>query len=74
MRPDTLILVEAMPVDDSYFQHRSFVRIREFRKRGTTLLLVSHDKGAIHSICDGAILFNAGSVTIEGEPEAEMDF
>jgi lipopolysaccharide transport system ATP-binding protein len=74
IRPDILIVDEALSVGDAYFQHKSFDRIREFRKMGTTLLIVSHDKSAIQSICDRAILLNTGSVAMEGEPEAVMDY
>jgi lipopolysaccharide transport system ATP-binding protein len=74
MRPDILIVDEALSVGDAYFQHKSFDRIREFRKQGTTLLIVSHDKGAIQSICDRAILLNGGHLAMEGEPEAVMDY
>jgi lipopolysaccharide transport system ATP-binding protein len=74
IRPDILIVDEALSVGDAYFQHKSFDRIREFRKSGTTLLLVSHDKGSIQSICDRAIFLNAGQVAMEGEPEAVMDY
>ncbi len=73
-RPDVLIVDEALSVGDAYFQHKSFDRIREFRKQGTTLLIVSHDKGAIQSICERAILLNAGKLAMEGEPEAVMDY
>lgn len=73
-RPDVLIVDEALSVGDIYFQHKSFDRIREFRKQGTTLLIVSHDKGAIMAICDRAILLNAGELAMEGEPEAVMDY
>jgi len=73
-RPDVLIVDEALSVGDAYFQHKSFDRIREFRKQGTTLLLVSHDKGAIQSICDRAILLDAGKLAMQGEPEGVMDF
>lgn len=73
-RPDVLIVDEALSVGDAYFQHKSFDRIREFRKQGTTLLIVSHDKTAIQSICDRAILLNAGNLDMEGEPEAVMDY
>lgn len=73
-RPDVLIVDEALSVGDAYFQHKSFDRIREFRKQGTTLLIVSHDKQAIQSICDRAILLNAGELAMEGEPEAVMDY
>ena len=73
-RPDVLIVDEALSVGDTYFQHKSFERIREFRKQGTTLLIVSHDKQAIQSICDRAILLNAGRLAMEGQPEAVMDY
>ena len=74
IRPDILIVDEALSVGDAYFQHKSFERIREFRNRGTTLLIVSHDKQAIQSICDRAILINNGRLGMEGEPEAVMDY
>jgi lipopolysaccharide transport system ATP-binding protein len=73
-RPDILIVDEALSVGDEYFQHKSFDRIRQFRKQGTTLLLVSHDKSAVQALCDRAILLSGGSVAMEGEPEAVMDY
>lgn len=73
-RPDVLIIDEALSVGDAYFQHKSFDRIREFREQGTTLLIVSHDKTAIQSICDRAILLDAGHLAKEGSPEEIMDF
>lgn len=73
-RPDVLIVDEALSVGDVYFQHKSFDRIREFRKAGTTLLIVSHDKHAIQSICDRAILLDSGKLALEGDPEAVMDY
>jgi lipopolysaccharide transport system ATP-binding protein len=74
IRPDILIVDEALSVGDAYFQHKSFDRIREFRKQGTTLLIVSHDKQAIISICDRAFLLNAGHLATQGEPEAVMNY
>lgn len=74
VRPDILIVDEALSVGDTYFQHKCFDRIREFRKQGTTLLLVSHDKTAIQSICDRAILLSSGSILMEGEPESVLDY
>jgi lipopolysaccharide transport system ATP-binding protein len=73
-RPDILIVDEALSVGDSYFQHKSFERIREFRRGGTTLLIVSHDKGAIRTICDRAILLEGGQLRKEGNPEEIMDY
>ena len=74
IRPDILIVDEALSVGDAYFQHKSFDRIRQFRKQGTTLLIVSHDRQTIVSICDRALLLCAGSIVQEGRPEVVMDY
>lgn len=73
-RPDILIVDEALSVGDAYFQHKSFERIRSFRTAGTTLLIVSHDRSAIQSICDSAILLDGGRLAMHDRPEAVMDY
>jgi lipopolysaccharide transport system ATP-binding protein len=73
-RPDVLIVDEALSVGDAYFQHKSFARIRAFRDQGTTLLIVSHDRAAIQSLCNRAILLESGVVIKDGDPEEVMDF
>ena len=74
VRPDVLIVDEALSVGDAYFQHKSFNRIREFGKQGTSLLIVSHDRSAIQGLCDRAILLEKGRVAKDGSPEEVMDF
>ncbi|MEG0920878.1 MAG: ABC transporter ATP-binding protein [Comamonas sp.] len=74
VRPDVLIVDEALSVGDAYFQHKSFNKIREFREQGTSLLIVSHDRGAIQNLCDRAILLERGYVIKDGAPEEVMDF
>jgi len=73
-RPDILVVDEALSVGDAYFQHKSFERIREFRRQGTTLLLVAHDKQAIQSLCSRAILLDGGRLARMGAPEEIMDY
>ena len=73
-RPDILIIDEALSVGDAYFQHKSFERIKQFRAQGTSLLFVSHDKGAVLALCDRAILLEKGSVLKDSQPEEVMDF
>ena len=74
LRPDVLIVDEALSVGDAYFQHKCFDRIRAFREQGTTLLIVSHDRGAIQSLCDRAVLLEGGFVIKDGNPQEVMDF
>ena len=73
-RPDILIIDEALSVGDVYFQHKSFDKIKEFKSLGTTLIIVSHDSGAIKSICDRVILLEKGQILKDGEPEAVLDY
>lgn len=74
VRPSILIVDEALSVGDAYFQHKSFARIRQFREAGTTLLFVSHSAGAVKTLCDRAILLDAGGVVRDGEPSSVLDY
>lgn len=73
-RPAILIVDEALSVGDTYFQHKSFDQIRRFRDQGTTILFVSHDRAAIQSLCDRAILLDQGKIIKDGNPEEVTDF
>lgn len=74
VRPEILIVDEALSVGDAYFQHKSFAKIREFRDLGSTLLFVSHDNGAIKNICDRAILLDKGGVIMDDKPYKALDY
>jgi len=66
VRPDVLIVDEALSVGDIVFQQKCMNRIREFRESGTTILLVTHDIGALSSICDRMILIAEGTSIFDG--------
>ncbi|HEY6892714.1 MAG TPA: ABC transporter ATP-binding protein, partial [Rhodanobacteraceae bacterium] len=74
IRPDILIVDEALAVGDAYFQHKSFARIREFKTAGTTLLFVSHSAAIVKSICDRAVLLEGGLLVRDGEPDNVLDY
>lgn len=74
IRPDILIVDEALSVGDAYFVHKCFKRIREFREAGTTLLIVSHDASAIQTLCDRAVLLDGGRMVLDGEPQEVLDY
>ena len=69
VQPDILIIDEALAVGDVFFSQKCFQRIREIVHRGATLIFVSHDMGAIQSLCDRALLLNQGSLIFDGAPE-----
>lgn len=72
--PDILIVDEALSVGDAYFQHKCFNRIRDYRAMGTTLLFVSHDPGAVKTLCDRAVLIDGGSIVLDGDPADVLDY
>jgi ABC-type polysaccharide/polyol phosphate transport system ATPase subunit len=73
--PDLLLVDEVLAVGDQSFQHKCMDAIQEFRSRGGTLLLVSHDLGAIQSICRRAIWLEQGLVQSAGQPtDVVMDY
>ena len=69
VQPDVLIIDEALAVGDVFFSQKCFQRIREIVHRGATLIFVSHDMGAVQSLCDRALLLNQGRLVFDGAPE-----
>jgi len=69
VQPDVLIIDEALAVGDVFFSQKCFQRIREIVHRGATLIFVSHDMGAVQSLCDRALLLGQGNLLFDGSPE-----
>lgn len=70
--PDVLIVDEALAVGDIFFQQKCYGAMRESIRRGTTLLFVSHDLGAVRAMCSRAILLKAGSIDFDGSTDAAI--
>ena len=70
VQPDIFIIDEALSVGDAYFQHKCIQRVRSFKDNGVTILFVSHDPGAVKSICEKALLLDKGKLLKEGSPES----
>lgn len=71
VRPDILIIDEALSVGDARFQAKCYKRINDFKNKGTTLLLVSHSPSDIVKHCQRAILLKNGHIEIDG-PSREV--
>src|SRR6266851_1990204 len=67
--PDILIIDEILGVGDAGFQAKCFERIEDFRRRGKTILLVSHSMDNVRKLCDRAMLVHAGRLVEDGAPE-----
>ena len=67
--PDILIIDEILGVGDAGFQTKCFERIEDFRRRGKTILLVSHSMDNVRKLCDRAMLVHGGRLLEDGPPD-----
>jgi lipopolysaccharide transport system ATP-binding protein len=69
VEPEILIVDEALSVGDELFQRKCFSRIEAIKKRGATILFVSHSGGTIIELCDRAVLMDSGERLASGSPK-----
>jgi lipopolysaccharide transport system ATP-binding protein len=74
VRPDVLLVDEALAVGDVRFQQKCIARIRRFMEEGSCLVFVSHDPGMVRSLCSWAVLLEEGCKLREGSPPAVLDY
>ena len=70
---DILLLDEILAVGDVAFQARCFDRVKQLRRAGKTVVLVSHDFAAIEGVCDRVLLLRSGEAVMIGEPHAVIE-
>ncbi|MGI8780260.1 MAG: ABC transporter ATP-binding protein [Solirubrobacteraceae bacterium] len=66
---DILLIDEVLAVGDAAFQQKCFDEFVRIREAGKTILLVTHDMGAVHRFCDRAMLLERGRVVALDEPD-----
>lgn len=71
--PDILMIDEALSVGDEHFKGKCINRLNEFREQGKTTIFVSHDMGAVKSMCQHVILMDKGEVLEQGTAEKVAD-
>jgi lipopolysaccharide transport system ATP-binding protein len=64
--PAVMIIDEVLAVGDAHFQKKCLDRIEEFRRRGKTLLIVSHSMDMIRTFCTRALWLQRGTLVGDG--------
>lgn len=67
VEPEILIIDEALAVGDAFFQAKCFQKLEEIKKRGTTILFVSHDTVSVKKLCKRAVWLDKGNLREVGE-------
>ncbi|CAB4924144.1 unannotated protein [freshwater metagenome] len=73
VRPDILIVDEALSTGDAKFKEKSLNRIKELRSDDRALILVSHAMGTLREICNDVVWLHKGVLVQRGEPNATID-
>ena len=73
LEPDILIVDEVLAVGDESFKQKSLEAFMSFRKKGKTILYVSHSLESIKELCDRALLLHKGRIQSIGPPAAVVD-
>lgn len=68
LEPEILIVDEVLSVGDARFQRKCLEKIKEVSYSGRTILFVSHNMGAIQSLCDRVVVLCGGRVVGAGPP------
>jgi ABC-type polysaccharide/polyol phosphate transport system ATPase subunit len=71
--PDVLLVDEVLSVGDEAFTHKCLDKFAEFRRRGRTVLLVTHSLDLVSRLCDEALWLDQGIVRGHGDPRRVID-
>ena len=67
--PDVLLVDEVLAVGDEGFTHKCLDKFAEFKRRGKTILLVTHSLGLVERFCDEALWMDGGRMKVQGDPK-----
>ncbi|MDO4343733.1 MAG: ABC transporter ATP-binding protein [Eubacteriales bacterium] len=67
VKPEILIVDEALSVGDVFFQNKCFKKFEELRKKGVTILFVSHDIATVRQMCSRVLWLEAGKLRMIGD-------
>ncbi|SVB00402.1 uncharacterized protein METZ01_LOCUS153256, partial [marine metagenome] len=71
--PEVLLIDEVLAVGDEAFVHKCHDKIAEFKRRGKTILLVSHSLDSVRRLCDRVVWMKDGSIEQAGDPPKIID-
>lgn len=67
-RPQILLIDEALAVGDASFQIKCITKFKEFLKKGSTIIVVSHDLQLLGAICNKILVLEKGKAEYFGHP------
>ena len=66
VQADILLIDEILAVGDQHFQEKCFAKLKELKKSGKTIVIVTHDSDKVKQFCDRAIWLYGGEIRMDG--------
>ena len=73
IEPEVVLLDEVIAVGDAGFSRRCFTRMNEFKRKGCTIVIVSHDPSVARDWCDQVLWLDSGRRRMFGDPSQVVD-
>ena len=73
VNPEVLLVDEVLAVGDEAFTHKCLDKFADFKRRGKTILLVTHSLNLVERLCDEAIWIDGGRRQTDGDPKRVVD-
>ncbi len=70
---DILLIDEILAVGDQHFQEKCFNKLRELKKAGKTIVIVTHSMQQVKAFCDRAVWLYKGEVRMDGNTDEVLD-
>ena len=74
LEPEILVVDEVLAVGDAEFQKKCLGKMKDVSGEGRTVLFVSHNMGAIQSLCDKTIVLNRGKIVYDGDVNGGISY
>ena len=71
--PEVLLMDEVLAVGDEAFTHKCLDKFSEFRRKGRTVLLVTHSLDLVTTFCDEVLWLDSGLIRAQGDPRRVID-
>ena len=71
--PEVLLVDEVLAVGDEAFTHKCLDKFSEFRRKGRTVLLVTHSLDLVTTFCDEVLWLDSGLIRGQGDPRRVID-
>lgn len=73
LEPEILLVDEVLAVGDLAFQRKCLGKMSDVAKQGRTILFVSHNMGAVRSLCSRGVVLNEGTVVADGDIASSIE-